>query len=100
MNATDYMVLRCEACGMLHVVHRSEADGNNRCHDCGRGPLSPMGYAIAMGKRIETMQIGISVDTSELEKVEKMVEDIDNTVANMINRLDKAKEELNSEANK
>lgn len=43
-DTADYMILRCAACWMPHIVHRQMMRDGISCRDCGAGPLIPEGY--------------------------------------------------------
>lgn len=93
-ETAEYMVMRCRRCGMLNVVHRNFADGSS-CGDCA-GAMEPMGYAILHGRRPPDtqMQVRVNVDTSDLDKVQRLVDEIDESVSSMIKRLTGMKGEL------
>lgn len=93
-DTAEYMTLRCAACGMLHVIHRkTQADGLS-CRDCGGGPLVPMGYAIMLDRKPTDITVKVEVDTSDLDKVQRLVDEIDESVSSMIKRLIGVKGEL------
>lgn len=91
-ETAEYMVMRCRRCGMLNVVHRNFVDGSS-CGDCA-GAMEPMGYAILHRRRPSDMQVQVNVDTSDLDKVQRLVDEIDETVRSMIKRLIGVKGEL------
>lgn len=88
-----YMILRCEACGRQYIVHGMR-DGLS-CGVCQGGPMVPKGYAIMMDKRPADITVKVEVDTSDLDKVQKLVDEIDGTVNGMIKELTKMRGELN-----
>ena len=75
-DTADYMILRCAACGMPHIVHRQMMRDGISCRDCGAGPLIPEGYAIMIDKRPADIIVKTQVDTSDLDKVQRMVDEI------------------------
>lgn len=93
-DTAEYMTLRCAACGMLHVIHRKVQVDGYSCRDCGGGPLIPMGYAIMMDRKPADITVKVNVDTSDLEKVQRMVDEIDESVSSMLKKLTRAKGEL------
>lgn len=86
-EAAEYMVMRCMNCGMLNVVHRNFVDGSS-CRDCA-GAMKPMGYAILHRGRPSDIQVEVNVDTSDLDKVQRLVGEIDEFVSNMIKKTDR-----------
>ena len=93
-DTADYMILRCAACGMPHIVHRQMMRDGISCRDCGEGPLIPEGYAIMIDKRPADIIVKTQVDTSDLDKVQRMVDEIQTSVDSMIEKLTKTKESL------
>lgn len=93
-NTADYMILRCAACGMPHIVHRQMTGDGLSCRDCGAGPLIPEGYAIMIDKRPADIIVKTQVDTSDLDKVQRMVDEIQTSVNSMIEKLTETKEIL------
>lgn len=93
-DTADYMILRCAACGMPHIVHRQMMRGGISCRDCGAGPLIPEGYAIMLEKRPTDIIVKTQVDTSDLDKVRRMVDEIQTSVSSMIEKLTETKERL------
>ena len=93
-DTADYMILRCAACGMPHIVHRQMMRDGISCRDCGVGPLIPEGYAIMLDKRPEGIIVKTQVDTSDLDKVRRMVDEIQTSVSSMIEKLTETKERL------
>lgn len=93
-DTADYMILRCAACGMPHIVHRQMMRDGISCRDCGVGPLIPEGYAIMLDKRPEDIIVKTQVDTSDLDKVRRMVDEIQTSVSSMIEKLTETKERL------
>lgn len=93
-DTAEYMTLRCAACGMLRVIHRKVQVDGYSCRDCGGGPLTPMGYAIMLDRKPADITVKVDVDTSDLDKVQRMVDEIDESVSSMIKRLTGVKEEL------
>lgn len=93
-DTADYMILRCAACGMPHIVHRQMMRDGISCRDCGAGPLIPEGYAIMLDKRPEDIIVKTQVDTSDLDKVRRMVDEIQTSVSSMIEKLTETKERL------
>lgn len=91
-ETAEYMVMRCRNCGMLNVVHRNFVDGSN-CRDCA-GAMEPMGYAILHRGRPSDIKIRVNVDTADLDKVQRLVDEIDESVSSMIKRLTGVKGEL------
>ena len=64
------------------------------CRDCGAGPLIPEGYAIMLEKRPTDIIVKTQVDTSDLDKVRRMVDEIQTSVSSMIEKLTETKEGL------
>lgn len=93
-DTADYMILRCAACGMPHIVHRQMMGDGLSCRDCGAGPLIPEGYAIMIDKRPADIIVKTQVDTSDLDKVQRMVDEIQTSVNSMIEKLTETKEIL------
>ena len=93
-DTADYMILRCAACGMPHIVHQQMMRDGISCRDCGAGPLIPEGYAIMLDKRPEDIIVKTQVDTSDLDKVRRMVDVIQTSVSSMIEKLTETKERL------
>ena len=93
-DTADYMILRCAACGMPHIVHRQMMRDGISCRDCGAGPLIPEGYAIMIDKRPADIIVKTQVDTSDLDKVQRMVDEIQTSVNSMIEKLTETKEVL------
>ncbi len=93
-DTADYMILRCAACGMLHIVHRQRMRDGISCRDCGAGPLIPEGCAIMIDRRPADIIVKTQVDTSDLDKVQRMVDEIQTSVDSMIEKLTKTKESL------
>lgn len=93
-DTADYMILRCAACGMPHIVHRQMMRDGISCRDCGAGPLIPEGYAIMLEKRPTDIIVKTQVDTSDLDKVRRMVDEIQTSVSSMIEKLTETKEGL------
>ena len=93
-DTADYMILRCAACGMPHIVHRQMMRDGISCRDCGAGPLIPEGYAIMIDKRPADIIVKTQVDTSDLDKVQHMVDEIQTSVNSMIEQLTETKEIL------
>lgn len=93
-DTADYMILRCAACGMPHIVHRQMMRDGISCRDCGAGPLIPEGYAIMIDKRPADIIVKTQVDTSDLDKVQHMVDEIQTSVNSMIEKLTETKEIL------
>lgn len=93
-DTADYMILRCAACGMSHIVHRQMMRDGISCRDCGGGPLIPEGYAIMIDKRPADIIVKAQVDTSDLDKVQRMVDEIQTSVNSMIEKLTETKEIL------
>lgn len=93
-DTADYMILRCAACGMLHIVHRQRVVDGISCRDCGAGPLVPEGYAIMVADRPADIIVKAQVDTSDLNKVQRLVDEIDVSVSSMIKRLTGMKGDL------
>ena len=93
-DTADYMILRCAACGMPHIVHRQMMRDGISCRDCGAGPLIPEGYAIMIDKRPADIIVKTQVDTSDLDKVRRMVDEIQTSVSSMIEKLTETKERL------
>ena len=93
-NTADYMILRCAARGMPHIVHRQMTRDGLSCRDCGAGPLIPEGYAIMIDKRPADIIVKTQVDTSDLDKVQRMVDEIQTSVNSMIEKLTETKEIL------
>lgn len=93
-DTADYMILRCAACGMPHIVHRQMMRDGISCRDCGGGPLIPEGYAIMIDKRPADIIVKTQVDTSDLDKVQRMVDEIQTSVDSMIEKLTETKEIL------
>ena len=93
-DTADYMILRCAACGMPHIVHRQMMGDGLSCRDCGAGPLIPEGYAIMIDKRPADIIVKTQVDTSDLDKVQRMVDEIQTSVDSMIEKLTETKEIL------
>ena len=93
-DTADYMILRCAACGMPHIVHQQMMRDGISCRDCGVGPLIPEGYAIMLDKRPEDIIVKTQVDTSDLDKVRRMVDEIQTSVSSMIEKLTETKERL------
>ena len=91
-DTADYMILRCAACGMPHIVHRQMMRDGISCRDCGAGPLIPEGYAIMIDKRPADIIVKTQVDTSDLDKVQRMVDEIQTSVDSMIEKLTETKE--------
>lgn len=89
-----YMILRCEACGQLHILHKQSMREGLSCGVCQKGPMVPQGYAIVMDKRPADITLKVEVDTSDLDKVQKLVDEIDGTVNGMIKGLTKMRGEL------
>lgn len=93
-DTAEYMTLRCAACGMLHVIHRKVPSDGLTCRDCAGGPLTPLGYAIMLDRKPADITVKVEVDTSELDKVQRLVDEIDDSVSSMIKRLAGVKGEL------
>lgn len=93
-DTADYMILRCAACGIPHIVHRQMMRDGISCRDCGAGPLIPEGYAIMIDKRPADIIVKAQVDTSDLDKVQRMVDEIQTSVDSMIEKLTETKEIL------
>lgn len=91
-ETAEYMVMRCRNCGMLNVIHRNFVDGSS-CRDCA-GAMEPMGYATLHRRRPPDIQVRVNVDTSDLDKVQRLVDEIDESVSSMIRRLIGVKGEL------
>lgn len=91
-ETAEYMVMQCMNCGMLNVVHRNFVDGSI-CRDCA-GAMKPMGYAILHRHRPQDIQVRVNVDTSDLDKIQRIVNEIDESVSGMIKRLTGVKEGL------
>ena len=96
-DTADYMILRCAACGMPHIVHRQMMRDGISCRDCGVGPLIPEGYAIMLDKRPSDIIIKTQMDASDLVKVRRMVDDIHASVDSMIEKLTEAKKNMKNE---
>ena len=60
-DTADYMILRCAACGMPHIVHRQMMRAGISCRDCGAGPLIPEGYAIMIDVSIHVPTRGTTM---------------------------------------
>lgn len=56
--------------------------------------MKPMGYAILHRGRTPDIQVRVNVDTSDLDKVQRLVDGIDESVSSMIKRLIGVKGEL------
>lgn len=93
-DTADYMILRCAACGMPHIVHRQRMRDGISCRDCGAGPLIPEGCAIMIDRRPADIIVKTQVDTSDLDKVRRMVDEIQTSVSSMIEKLTETKERL------
>lgn len=94
-DTANYIILRCAACGMPHIVHRQMMRDGISCRDCGAGPLIPEGYAIMIDKRpADIIIVKTQVDTSDLDKVQRMVDEIQTSVNSMIEKLTETKESL------
>lgn len=93
-DTADYTILRCAECGMPHIVHRQMMQDGISCRDCGAGPLIPEGYAIMIDKRPADIIVKTQVDTSDLDKVQRMVDEIQTSVDSMIEKLTETKEIL------
>lgn len=93
-DTAEYMILRCEACGMMHVIHRRQVREGLRCRECGGGPLIHMGYAIMIDGKAADITVKVNVDTKELDKVQRLVDEIDESVSSMIKRLIAVKGDL------
>ena len=93
-DTANYIILRCAACGMPHIVHRQMMRDGISCRDCGAGPLIPEGYAIMIDKRPADIIVKTQVDTSDLDKVQRMVDEIQTSVDSMIEKLTETKEIL------
>lgn len=93
-DTAEYMTLRCAACGMLHVIHRKTPADGLSCRDCGGGPLTPIGYAIMLDRKPADITVKVDIDTSDLGKVQRLVDEIDESVSSMIKRLTGVKGEL------
>lgn len=86
-DTAEYTILRCEVCGMLHVIHRKMTADGFRCRDCGGGPLRPMGHAIMLGQRADEITVKVNVDTSELDKLQRRVDELNESTSRMFKRL-------------
>lgn len=53
-----------------------------------------MGYAIMLDRKPADITVKVDVDTSDLDKVQRQVDEIDESVSSMIKRLTGVKEEL------
>lgn len=93
-QTNNYMVFRCEACGQLYIVHSQRMREGLSCRACEGGPLVPKGYAIMMDKRPADIAVKVEVDTSDMEKVRRMVDEIQTSVSSMIEKLTETKERL------
>lgn len=91
------MILRCEECGMHHIVHKKMILDGLSCIDCKAGPLTPVGDAVMIGKRPSDIIIKTKVDASDLVKVQRMVDDIHASVDSMIEKLTEAKKNMKNE---
>ena len=93
-QTNNYMVFRCEACGQLYIVHSQRMREGLSCRACEGGPLVPKGYAIMMDKRPADIAVKVEVDTSDMEKVRSMLDEIKISVDDMIKNLTETKESL------
>lgn len=93
-DTAEYMTLRCAACGMLHVIRRKTPADGLCCRDCGGGPLVPLEYAIMLDRKSADITVKVDIDTSDLDKVQRLVDEIDESVNSMIKRLAGVKGEL------
>ncbi len=94
-DTADYMIFKCAACGMPHIVHRQMIRDGITCRDCGAGPLVPEGYAIMVDdNKPADITVKVQVDTPDIEKVQRLVDEIDVSVSSMIKRLTGIKGDL------
>lgn len=59
------IAFKCMECGLINIFPKKHGDGN-RCK-CG-GNLIPIGYAVVSKDCDSTINIGVDVDTTELDK--------------------------------
>lgn len=93
-DTAEYIILRCKACGMLHVIHRKMTADGFSCRDCGGGPLRPMGHAIMLGQMANEINVKVNVDTSELDKLQRRVDELNESTSRMFKRLIGARGEM------
>lgn len=92
-DTADYLVGSCANCGMMNIVPRNKTD-QCTCAECETGPLIPLGYGILQGSRLETIHVGVDVDTSQLDKVADLVDSIDDHIDRIAARLTRLKGEV------
>ena len=90
-DTADYMVTRCQMCGMLNVIPREYLDGNV-CADCSGGPLMPMGYAILQERPTSRIMVQVDVERDQLDKLINDVAAVNDTVDGIIQKIGKIKE--------
>ena len=61
----EYIAFRCDECGMISVFPSIIGDGN-RCIEC-KGFITPIGEARVYKKRDQSINLGIDVDTTQLD---------------------------------
>lgn len=93
-GTADYLIFKCAACGMPHIVHRQMMGNGISCRNCGAGPLVAEGHAIMIDKRPSDIIVKVQVDTSDLNKMQSMVDEIQTSVNSMIEKLTETKESM------
>lgn len=89
-ETADYLVERCEQCGLLNIVDRNRGDGC-RCADCA-GVMRPMGYAVMQGKPVSRMSVEVSVERSQLDRLMRDIETVHDEVNDMTEKLKEMRE--------
>lgn len=68
MNTAEWLVTRCENCGMMNVIPRDSVEGRI-CADCAGGPLTPIGYAVLQSKPVQTLSVEVEVKRNQLDRL-------------------------------
>jgi hypothetical protein len=77
----EYIAFKCMECNIINVFPKARADGN-RCIECG-GVIGPIGNARVHEECKAYMNIGINVDTTELDKALDKAEILYKTFCNI-----------------
>lgn len=63
----EWVAFKCLDCGITNIITKYKCDGH-RCIECG-GAIGPIGEARVHEECKAYMNIGINIDTTELDKV-------------------------------
>lgn len=89
-ETADYIVERCEQCGLLNVVSRSRGDGS-RCADCA-GAMTPLGYAVLQGRAVSRMSLELFVERSQLDRLMRNIETVHDEVNDIAEKMKEIRE--------